>query len=270
MRALARGRGGDGEHVIDVLDKQPQRLRTLQTLTGGNPRILTLIYRLPEAGQSEAAMADPEILLDQVTPYYKARVEEYQTPQQRAVIDAIALHWDPITTGDLARVTNIATTTLSPLLIRLRKDGLIETVETSGSYAGHRLVERFFNPKRPGFTHGCPLTTLGADVARRGASKEAIGGALADMLDALTRTLPGRKRQNSLTALSTMVGAVVLSRLAADPKQAEAFLAAAAASILPASILPASILPASILPASILPAGKTINRSASMDERQPE
>ena len=128
-----------------------------------------------------------------------------------------------------------------------------------------RIVTQYFNPKRPGFTHGCPLTTLGADVARRGASKEAIGGALADMLDALTRTLPGRKRQNSLTALSTMVGAVVLSRLAADPKLAEAFLAAAAA-----SILPASILPASILPASILPAGKTINRSASMDERQPE
>ena len=145
MRALARGRGGDGVHVIDVLDKQPQRLRTLHTLTGGNPRILTLIYRLLEAGQSEVAMADLEILLDQVTPYYKARVEEYQTPQQRAVIDGIALHWDPITTGDLARVTNIATTTLSPLLIRLRKDGLIETVETSGSYAGHQIVERFFN-----------------------------------------------------------------------------------------------------------------------------
>ena len=145
MRALARGRGGDGDHVIAVLDKQPERLKTLHTLTGGNPRVLTLIYQLLEAGQSEAAMADLEILLDQLTPYYKARVEEYQTPQQRAVIDAIALHWDPITTGDLSRVTSVATTTLSPLLIRLRKDGLIENVETSGSYAGHQLVERFFN-----------------------------------------------------------------------------------------------------------------------------
>ena len=145
MRALARGRGGDGDHVIAVLNKQPERLKTLHTLTGGNPRVITLIYQLLEAGRSEAAMSDLEILLDQVTPYYKARIEEYQTPQQRAVIDAIALHWDPVTTGDLARVTNIATTTLSPLLIRLRKDGLIENVETSGAYAGHQLVERFFN-----------------------------------------------------------------------------------------------------------------------------
>ena len=131
MRALARARGDGGDHVIEVLDRQPGRLRTLHTLTGGNPRVLALIYRLLEAGQSDEAMADLEILLDQVTPYYKARVEEYQTPQQRAVIDAIALHWDPITTGELARATSIATTTLSPLLIRFRRDGLIENVETS-------------------------------------------------------------------------------------------------------------------------------------------
>lgn len=145
MRALARVRGSNGAHVVRVLDTQPERLRTLHTLTGGNPRVLALIYRLLESAESDAAMADLELLLDQVTPYYKARVEEYQGAQQRAVIDAIALHWDPITTGELSNLTNIASTTLSPLLIRLRKDGLIESVETSGSYSGHQLVERFFN-----------------------------------------------------------------------------------------------------------------------------
>jgi tetratricopeptide (TPR) repeat protein len=145
MRALAQRRGENGRHVLQVLDQQPERLKTLHTLTGGNPRILALIYRLLESADSEAAMADLEILLDQVTPYYKARIEEYQTAQQRAVIDAIALHWDPITTADLSRATNILTTTLSPLLIKLRKDGLIEETPTSGTYSGHQLVERFLN-----------------------------------------------------------------------------------------------------------------------------
>ncbi len=37
MRALARGRGGDGNKVIEVLDRQPEQLKTLHTLTGGNP-----------------------------------------------------------------------------------------------------------------------------------------------------------------------------------------------------------------------------------------
>jgi hypothetical protein len=70
-------------------------------------------------------------------------------------------------------------------------------------------------------------------MARRPTSKEAVAGALRGMLDALARVLPGRRRQKALTSLSTMVGAVVLSRLADDPELAEAFLNAAAASILP-------------------------------------
>lgn len=145
MRALAQGRGVEGARVVRVLNSQPERLRTLHTLTGGNPRVLALIYRLLESAESDAAMADLEILLDQVTPYYKARVEEYQGAQQRAVLDAIALHWNPITTGDLSTLTNIVVTSLTSHLNRLRKDGLVETVETSGSYSGHQLVERFFN-----------------------------------------------------------------------------------------------------------------------------
>jgi hypothetical protein len=145
MRALAERRGAHGKPVLDVLARQPERLRTLHVLTGGNPRVLALVYRLLESAETDKAMADLEVLLDQVTPYYKARIEEYPTQQQRAVIDAIALHWDPIASGDLSRMTRIVSTTLSPLLLKLRKDGLIELVETSGTYAGHQLVERFLN-----------------------------------------------------------------------------------------------------------------------------
>jgi tetratricopeptide (TPR) repeat protein len=145
MRALADSRGEHGRQVVQVLDRQPERLRTLHNLTGGNPRVLALIYRLLESAETDAAMADLEILLDQVTPYYKARIEEYQTAMQRAVIDAIALNWDPITVGALADATNIVATTLSPMLQKLRKDGLIEQVEGSGAYARHQIVERFLN-----------------------------------------------------------------------------------------------------------------------------
>ena len=53
------------------------------------------------------------------------------------------------------------------------------------------------------------------------------------MIDALARVLPNHKRQKALAALSTMVGAVVLSRLADDPDLAQAFLQAAADNILP-------------------------------------
>ena len=96
-----------------------------------------------------------------------------------------------------------------------------------------QIVQNYLDPGRVASAHCCPLTTIGPDVARRSASRQAIGGALRDMLDALGRVLPGR-RQSALESLSTMVGAVVLSRLADDPALAEAFLTAAADSILPA------------------------------------
>jgi TetR/AcrR family transcriptional repressor of nem operon len=95
------------------------------------------------------------------------------------------------------------------------------------------IVRHYLDPARVASAHCCPLTTLGPDVARRSKSRAAISGALHGMLDALARVLPGRKRQRALVALSTMVGAVLLSRLADDAALAEAFLDAAADSILP-------------------------------------
>jgi TetR/AcrR family transcriptional repressor of nem operon len=97
-----------------------------------------------------------------------------------------------------------------------------------------QIVRHYLNPTHVASAHCCPLTTLGPDVARRSASRSAIGGALIGMLDALARVLPGRRRKAALASLSTMVGAVVLSRLADDPVLADAFLQAAADSILPA------------------------------------
>jgi tetratricopeptide (TPR) repeat protein len=61
------------------------------------------------------------------------------------VIDGIALNWDPITSNALSKQIGVEPTTLSSQLIRLKKDGLIEEVETSGSRAGFQLAERFLN-----------------------------------------------------------------------------------------------------------------------------
>lgn len=145
MRTLASGRDELGKKVVSILNSDPARLKVLHRLSGGNPRVLALTYRFLETTDAKDAMGDLERLLDEVTPYYKARIEEYQTSLQRAIIDAIALHWDPVTTGQLSEITGVLNTTLSPQLSRLRKDGLIETVETSGSYSGYQITERFLN-----------------------------------------------------------------------------------------------------------------------------
>jgi tetratricopeptide (TPR) repeat protein len=145
MSRLAEARGEPGKAVRDILAAEPERIRTLHTLTGGNPRVLTLVYQLLERTESDSVFSDLEVLLDQLTPFYKARIEEYQTELQRAIVDAIALNWHPITSHNLSEATAVDVTTISSQLARFKRDGFIEEVQTSGARSGYQLVERFFN-----------------------------------------------------------------------------------------------------------------------------
>ena len=97
--------------------------------------------------------------------------------------------------------------------------------------ARQRIVGNYLDPAHAAAADSCPLTTLGPEIARRPASRTAIAAALRDMIAALTACLPGR--QDALVGLSTMVGAVVLARLADDPELSQAFLSTAADSLLP-------------------------------------
>lgn len=110
--------------------------------------------------------------------------------------------------------------------------------EISRTYAPdealRRIVTNYLDFSHVASAQGCPLTTLGPDVARRAESRAGVAGALGGMLAALSRCLPSRRRQRALVSLSTMVGAVVLARLADDRALANAFLQSASASLLPA------------------------------------
>jgi TetR/AcrR family transcriptional repressor of nem operon len=95
------------------------------------------------------------------------------------------------------------------------------------------IVRDYLGPERLASSQCCPLTILGPDVSRRPNSRQAVGHALGGMLDALRRCLPGQTQDQALAALATMVGAVVLARLADDPALSRDFLQAAANSLLP-------------------------------------
>lgn len=97
-----------------------------------------------------------------------------------------------------------------------------------------RIVGGYLDPDHvAAAAEGCVLTTLGPEVARRPESRGGITEAVRTMLEALARCLPGRRRQRAVATLSTMVGAVVLARIADDPALANEFLAVAKAEIVP-------------------------------------
>jgi TetR/AcrR family transcriptional repressor of nem operon len=79
---------------------------------------------------------------------------------------------------------------------------------------------------------GCPIVALGSDAARQGSEvKAAFEAGIKAHLEVLGRFLAGTGGEASsgkaMAILSTMVGAVTLSRVVNDPNLAQAFLNAA-------------------------------------------
>jgi TetR/AcrR family transcriptional repressor of nem operon len=81
-------------------------------------------------------------------------------------------------------------------------------------------------------TDGCPIVALGSDAARQGSDvKAAFEAGIKAHLEVLSRFIAETDGEESsgkaMAILSTMVGAVTLSRVVNDPDLAQAFLDAA-------------------------------------------
>jgi tetratricopeptide (TPR) repeat protein/DNA-binding transcriptional ArsR family regulator len=147
LRELAQKRGEKGLPVREMLDTDPGRISALNTMAGGNPRTLGVLYTVLEAHMSDDVLAQLSAMLDTFTGWYQARTEELPL-QSRAVFDALALNWDPMTAADIGKITGLDTPTVSSHLSRLEKNGYAETVslsKTKKSRNGYQVSERFFN-----------------------------------------------------------------------------------------------------------------------------
>src|SRR5687767_4078940 len=90
-----RGIALGAQHVVEAIHRDPGRIRGLWLLTGGNPRLSTMIFALIHERPFGTIRRDLDRLLEEVTPFYKHRVEELPI-QARRVFDAIAKAWDPV------------------------------------------------------------------------------------------------------------------------------------------------------------------------------
>lgn len=136
---------GKTPQVVELLDRDPARIKTLHTLTGGNPRTVVLLHTILGRGLDGDVRSDLEGLLDLVTPLYKARFEELPAQGQQ-VVDALAVHWDPMTAKQLADSLGWEVNTVSSQLNRLQQQAVVEKVAPGrGKRAAFQIGERFFN-----------------------------------------------------------------------------------------------------------------------------
>ncbi|HKM61368.1 MAG TPA: helix-turn-helix domain-containing protein [Acidisphaera sp.] len=107
--------------------------------------------------------------------------------------------------------------------------------EIGGSDALARIVGNYLRPEHAmRGDGGCVLPVLGSEIARRHGACSALTETVRDMAETLDRLLPPTEagRRAGLAALSCMVGAVMLARLADDPALRDQLLDAARTAIL--------------------------------------
>ena len=121
---------------------------------------------------------------------------------------------------------------------------LAETIPPDKRMAA--IVETYLTPLHrddPG--HGCAVTALGAEIARESPkTRKAFAAKLEQMVDMLAEQIPDvpRKasRKQALATLSTMVGALVLSRIAGSGELSDDILGAGRDAALGRTAAPAS------------------------------
>jgi energy-coupling factor transporter ATP-binding protein EcfA2 len=142
---LSLARRANTPQVAEVLERDPGRFKALYVLTGGTPRTLALLHTVLALDHSDRIERDLDGLLDQLTPYYKARFDDLPS-QSQVIVDKVALHWHPITAAECQAATHLDLNTVSAQLSRLVKSGLLTKVSLPGpNKLGFQLSERFFN-----------------------------------------------------------------------------------------------------------------------------
>lgn len=147
LLALAHTFGGEpaAAAMQAQLNAHPERLPTLRQLSGGNPRTTVMLYELFSSSQTGNVRNDLEALLDNMTPLYKARLDTL-ADLPRKLMAHILEHWAPISLGNLAHISQVGKSSISPQLQRLELEGLIQKTKLQGTTrSGYQASERFFN-----------------------------------------------------------------------------------------------------------------------------
>ena len=136
--------------IKERLHTRPSRVEALYELTGGNPRAIGLIFELLRQGPNSRAVEDFERLMDNTTPYYKARFEDL-SEQAQVVMHALAVRRPGNGSGlrfghtaaEIGSHAGLATGTVSAQMDVLEREGLVEKSATHGR-TQYRIAEQLF------------------------------------------------------------------------------------------------------------------------------
>ena len=124
--------------------RAPQTIRGLRILTGGSPRLLTIVARFGAGLSFHGLLDDLLDLVDDHTEYFKSHLDAL-APQERRVYLALARLWKPATAREAAEQARLDTSKCSAQLARLVERGAVEVTGGSARRKLYYLTERLYN-----------------------------------------------------------------------------------------------------------------------------
>ncbi len=131
--------------IPEAMKRERGRLETIRRLTGGNPRLLVLACRMLIESPLGSAFEDLERLIDEQTPYFKARIEELPI-QARKVFHCLAEGWKPMLAKEVAGTATLSSSHASAQLRQLVEKGYAREMHLPrAKRARYEVSDRFYN-----------------------------------------------------------------------------------------------------------------------------
>ena len=133
--------------LLDRLDQLAPKIRALHTMTGGNPRLIMMLYELIAYDNILEVQVQFQKLLDQITPFYQDRMKEL-APQERALLETMALiRTEPRTPVAIAARMRKSPQQISSLLKRMITSGYLTVSANPQDRRSrlYRIKEGFFD-----------------------------------------------------------------------------------------------------------------------------
>ena len=96
----------DESDVLKNFEDFRPRIKAISILTGGNPRLVLMLYQIITENQLIEVGNALLKLLDEMTPFFQARMESLPA-QQRKILDTLALMDGPATPTEIAKTSRI-------------------------------------------------------------------------------------------------------------------------------------------------------------------
>lgn len=125
-------------------DLQAWKLRPIQILTGGNPRLMKILAEFAVRRSLHELMDHLVHLIDEHTEYFKSHLDGL-APMERKVFVALLELWDPASAKEVGHAARMGANRVSVHLNRLVQRGAVEVLTQNGRRKIYQVAERLYN-----------------------------------------------------------------------------------------------------------------------------